>query len=186
MDDAAAWEVAAENVGLARHACKIVGVPQADVDECVADVGYQALHSAAVAHRPGGCKYSTFAMRSLLWATVQRQAQASKRQERVPIVALRDRAGESSNDLDLLPGRASMEAPLEDREFVALLLEGLSRRDLALVRMRFFDGLGYRRIGGELGISESRASQLLRRVLRRLRFRAAQLLHPTPATRRTP
>jgi RNA polymerase sigma factor FliA len=60
----------------------------------------------------------------------------------------------------------------ERRERVAAMLETLGERDRYVIRRYFFDERTLLQIGRELGVVESRVSQLCRRALKRLRERA--------------
>ena len=63
---------------------------------------------------------------------------------------------------------------VDDRIFVADLLDRLDPRDREIVQLRFFERMGQEKIAEQVGVSQSYLSRLLRRILLDLREMAEQ------------
>lgn len=69
------------------------------------------------------------------------------------------------------PDRADGRVAVEDRDHVRALLARLDPRSARLLELYYFAGLTLRKAGAEIGVSESRASQLRSAILDDLRER---------------
>ena len=58
---------------------------------------------------------------------------------------------------------------VDDRLSVAALMDGLSCRERAVIRMRYSDGWSQARIGAAIGVSQMQVSRLLRSIVAKLR-----------------
>lgn len=82
---------------------------------------------------------------------------------------LRKALNQAALNAEELEGVASTSAPVSDGILLEEILLTLEARDAELVTMSFVEGLSNREIAGRLNVTEARVSQLIARVLTRLR-----------------
>lgn len=145
-------------------------------------IGYLALVEAAESYDPSRSQFSTYAITKIRHALLEanRTWRPGKRNHshRVFLTSLHapllSAEGESRLLEEMLPDDDDVFATVAEglaQEHLQRAIERLPDRERTVIVRHFLEGITFRQIGEEIGISESRAYQLHVQALKRLRDR---------------
>lgn len=122
-------------------------------------------------HPESGYKFSTYAVRRIAGAMLD-EARKVRARSRYG-VRRGDREGRGVAGLSVAdrstPDPSDRISAEDERAHLAIVLETLPPRELAVIRAVYFHGRMLKDVGAELGVTESRACQLHTSALRRMR-----------------